>query len=200
MNISTKLFENRLNTFRKVDFLSFHYSYIRQNSPAPWRPCFSTNQHLLKESNKGSPKEHFYKIIWKSAWHFWRRRFFKFSLFFSFGCHGIQNYGWIKKKLRNFREDMDASCEVSTKLAKWLGRWSCLKEKVNARTHAQRTIRHDISSTGFQPVELKITQNKQFLLWSSSFQLYSIIILSFKGSLCLLVNSSAADLLYVGKG
>ena len=63
MNISTKLFENRLNTFEEEDFLSFHYSYIRQNSPAPWRPCFLPNQHFLKESNKGSPKEHFYKII-----------------------------------------------------------------------------------------------------------------------------------------
>ena len=98
MNISTKLFENRLNTFGEEDFLSFHYGHIRQNSPALWRPCFSTNQHFLKESNKGSPKEHFYKIIWKSAWHFQRRRFFKFSLFFSFGCHGNQNYGWIKKQ------------------------------------------------------------------------------------------------------
>ena len=63
MSISTKLFENRLNTFGEEDFLSFHYSYIRQNSPAPWQPCFSTNQHFLKESNKGAPKEHFYKII-----------------------------------------------------------------------------------------------------------------------------------------
>ena len=34
-NISTKLLENRPDTFRKEDFLSFHYSHIRQNSPAP---------------------------------------------------------------------------------------------------------------------------------------------------------------------
>ena len=52
MNISTKLFENRLNAFGEEDFLSFHYSYIRQNGSTPWRRCFSTNQHFLKESNK----------------------------------------------------------------------------------------------------------------------------------------------------
>ena len=62
------------------DFLSFHYSHIMQNSPAHWRPCFLTNQHGLKESESGSLKEHFYKIIWKSACLFRRRRFFKFSL------------------------------------------------------------------------------------------------------------------------
>ena len=34
-NISTKLFENRLDTFGWEDFLSFQESHIRQNSPAP---------------------------------------------------------------------------------------------------------------------------------------------------------------------
>ena len=50
----------------------------------------------------------------------------------------------------------------------------------------------------------EIAQNKQFHLWSSCFQLYSIIVLSFKGSFknisSLFSKSSAADLLYVGKG
>ena len=46
-NISTKLFENRLNALGEEDFESFHYGHIRQNSPALWRPCFSTNQHDL---------------------------------------------------------------------------------------------------------------------------------------------------------
>ena len=38
-----------------------------------------TNQHGLKESDRGSPKDHFYKIIWKTSLHI-RRRFFKFPL------------------------------------------------------------------------------------------------------------------------
>ena len=61
-------------------------------------------------------------------------------------------------KLKEFKRGHweDAAYEVLTKLAKWLGRISCLKEKINARTDARRTIRHDISSTGLQPVELKI--------------------------------------------
>ena len=67
-NISTKHFENWPNTFVGEDYLSFHYSHIRQNSPAPWWPCFSTNQLGLKECDRGSPKQHFYKIIWKSAY------------------------------------------------------------------------------------------------------------------------------------
>ena len=41
------------------------------------------------------------------------------------------------KKMKEFKRGHweDASYEVSTKLAKWLGRRSRLKEKVNARTH-----------------------------------------------------------------
>ena len=34
-NISTKLFENRYDSFGGEDLLSFHYSKIRQNSPVP---------------------------------------------------------------------------------------------------------------------------------------------------------------------
>ena len=39
------------------------------NSGAPWRPCFLTNPNNL---GRGSLKEHFYKIIWKSVQ--WTRR------------------------------------------------------------------------------------------------------------------------------
>ena len=50
----------------------------------------------------------------------------------------------------------------------------------------------------------EIAQNEQFLLLSPRFQLYSIVVLSFKGSFhCLsgmFSKSSAAELLYVGKG
>ena len=79
-NISTKLFENRPDTFGGEDFLSFHFSHIGQNSPTLWRPCFSTNQHGLKESDRGSPKKNFYIIIWKLAKHFRRRRSLSFHL------------------------------------------------------------------------------------------------------------------------
>ena len=82
INISTKLFENRPDTFGEEDFLNFHYSYIRQKSPAPWRPCFSTNQHFLKESNKGSPKEHFSKLFENRPDTFGFLSFLKFLLLF----------------------------------------------------------------------------------------------------------------------
>ena len=108
-NISTKLFENRADTFGGEDFLSLHYSHIRQNSPAPWRPCFSTNQHGLKESGRGSSKEHFYKIIWKSAKQFGRWRILKF---FSFRCHGNQNSAWIPKIWRNSGEVIERMLSV----------------------------------------------------------------------------------------
>ena len=55
-NISAKLFENQLTLSEGEDFLSFHYSHIRQNSPAPWQPCFSTNQHGSKESDSHQRK------------------------------------------------------------------------------------------------------------------------------------------------
>ena len=58
------------------------------------KSCFSTNQYGLKEFDRGSSKEHFYKIIWKSANQIWWRRFLKI---FSFCCHGNQNSAWIPK-------------------------------------------------------------------------------------------------------
>ena len=109
-NISTKLFENRPDTFGGEDILSFPYSHIRQNNPAPtWRACFLTNQHGLKESDRGSSKEHFYKIIWKSANQFGRRRILKF---FSFHCHGNQNSAWIPKLWRKFDEVIERMLSV----------------------------------------------------------------------------------------
>ena len=50
----------------------------------------------------------------------------------------------------------------------------------------------------------EIAKNEQFLLLSLCFQLYSIIVLSFKGSFQknsgMFSKLSAADFLYVGKG
>ena len=100
-NISTEFFENRSDTFREEDCVTFHYSHIRQNSPALWPPCCSTNQHGFKESDRGSPKENFYKQFWKSANQFWRRRFLKF---FSFRYNENQNSAWIPKNWRNSGE------------------------------------------------------------------------------------------------
>ena len=57
-------------------FLSFLYRYIGKISPAPRRPCFLTNPNGLNNLGRGSPKEHFCKIIWKSVQWFLTRRFF----------------------------------------------------------------------------------------------------------------------------
>ena len=37
---------------RSPDFFSFHFSHTRQNSPAPWRPCFSIEGHQRNISTK----------------------------------------------------------------------------------------------------------------------------------------------------
>ena len=64
----------------KKIFLSFLYRYIGKISPAPWQPCFLTNPNGWNNLCRGSPKEHFCKIIWKSVQWFLTRRFFKFSI------------------------------------------------------------------------------------------------------------------------
>ena len=62
----------------KKIFLSFLYRYIGKISPTPWWLCFLTNSNGLNNLGRGSPKEHFCKIIWKSVQWFLTRRFFKF--------------------------------------------------------------------------------------------------------------------------
>ena len=54
------------------------FRYMGKISPAPWRPCFLTNPNGLNNLGRGSPKEHFCKIILKSVQWFLTRRFFKF--------------------------------------------------------------------------------------------------------------------------
>ena len=49
-------------------------------SPTPWQPCFLTNHDSLNNLGRGSPKEHFCKIIWKSVLWFLTRKFLKFSI------------------------------------------------------------------------------------------------------------------------
>ena len=81
-NISAKLYWKWSSGFWQKDFLSFPYRYIGKISPAPWRPCFLTNPNGLNNLGRGSPKEHFCKIIWKSIQWFLTRRFFKISIRF----------------------------------------------------------------------------------------------------------------------
>ena len=61
----------------KKIFSSFLYRYIGKISPAPWWPCFLTNPNGLNNLGRGSPKEHFCKIILKSVQWFRTRRFLK---------------------------------------------------------------------------------------------------------------------------
>ena len=75
-NISAKLYGNRSSGFAQ-DFSSFLYRYIGKISPAPWWPCFLTNPNGLNNLGRGSPKEHFCKIILKSVQWFLTRRFLK---------------------------------------------------------------------------------------------------------------------------
>ena len=56
------------------------YVYKGEISPASWRPCFLTIQNGLNNLGRGSPKEHFCKIILKSVQWFLTRRVFKFSV------------------------------------------------------------------------------------------------------------------------
>ena len=66
------------------------------------------------------------------------------------------------KKLKEFRRGHweDASFEVSFKLAKWLGRRNRLKQK--QKVDVCRTIRHDISLTGWVDVKIKIKEWKNW--------------------------------------
>ena len=70
--------------FSYASFLCYGFHVVRRYtvkiSPAPWRPCFLTNPNGLNNHGRGSPKEHFCKIIWKSVQWFRTRRFLKFSI------------------------------------------------------------------------------------------------------------------------
>ena len=78
MNISTKWFKNRLDTFGKEYFLSFHYGHLRQNSPALSRPCFLTNHHGLKESDRGHQRNISTKLFSRFSNYFVEEDFLSF--------------------------------------------------------------------------------------------------------------------------
>ena len=58
---------------KKIFKVFYIDTYIGKISPAPWRPCFLTNPKGLNNLGRGSPKEHFCKIIWKSVQWFGTR-------------------------------------------------------------------------------------------------------------------------------
>ena len=61
--ISSKLFENRPDTFGKKIFKVSTITIKCKNALYPGGHVFFTNQHGLKGSESGSPKVHFYKNI-----------------------------------------------------------------------------------------------------------------------------------------
>ena len=75
-----KIIWKSVQWFLTRNFLSFLYRYVGKISPAPWRPCFLMNPNGLNNLGRGSPKEHFCKIILKSVQWFLTRRFLKFSI------------------------------------------------------------------------------------------------------------------------
>ena len=76
-NIPAKLYRNLSISFWQEDFLSFLYRYIGKIRPAPWQPCFSTNQDYLNNLGRGSPRKHFCQVIMKSVQWFLTRKIFK---------------------------------------------------------------------------------------------------------------------------
>ena len=61
--------------------LKFSIQIYRENKPRPWRPCFLTIHNYLNNLGRGSPSNHFCKVILKSIHWFLKRRFFKFVLY-----------------------------------------------------------------------------------------------------------------------
>ena len=100
---------------------------------AAWLPCFSTNQYGLNNFYRGSPKEHFYQIIFESDRQIRRRRFLKFGHFVPFLMPQQPKFSMEFKSLNNFERGQpeEQSCDVSRKLSLEFGRSWCLKLKVN---------------------------------------------------------------------
>ena len=80
-NVFAKLYWNRSSGFGQEDFKSFLYKLYRENKPCPLAAMFLTNPNVLNNLGRGSPKEHFCKIILKLVQWFRTRRFFKSFLY-----------------------------------------------------------------------------------------------------------------------
>ena len=104
-NISAKLYRNRFSGFWQEDFESFLCRYIGKISPAPWRPCFLTNPNVLNNLGRGSPKEHFCKIILKLVQWFLTSRFFKFLVKKSIFSSCDLDMQWTRTIWTTLKED-----------------------------------------------------------------------------------------------
>ena len=155
-----KLFSNRASGFWQEDFWSLLYSHIGKMSPAPWQPCFVTDQNYLKEFGRGSPKEHLCQIISKSGQWFLTRRFLKFALKLTLFGPLWPLCAMDRNRLNNFERGSPKGhpCEVSSNLSQWFRRRCRLKEKFTDDGRRQ-TPHHDISTLGtLCPVVLKTWQ------------------------------------------
>ena len=118
-NISTKLFENWPDTFGGEDFLSFHFSHIRQNSPAPpgghvfW-PINMDWRNLI-EGHQRNISTNYFKIcqtVWEKK---------NFEVFF-ISLPWKPEFCMDPKNLKEFwwGHWEDALCRVSSQLTHWL--------------------------------------------------------------------------------
>ena len=131
--------------------------------PAPWRPCFSTDQDNLNNLDRGSHKEHLFQIIFKLDRRFLRRRFSKFALKLAHFSPLWPLCAMDRNRLNNFERGSpnEHSCEVSSNLSLWFRRRCRLKKKFtpDVRTPRRtdgRTPDRDISTTGTMcPLVLK---------------------------------------------
>ena len=161
-NISAKWYWNGTSGFWQEDFLSFLYRYIGKISPAPWRPCFLMNPNGLNNLGRGSPKEHFCKMILKSVQWFLTRRFFFMVLvkkcIFSSCDLDMQRTKIIWTTLK---EDQPRIIPVKFGQIpiKWFRRRCCLKNvngQTDGRGRRRRTVGdHNSSPWAFGSGELK---------------------------------------------
>ena len=77
VSISAVSFSKLTFGFREEDVYLFLYMYIKENGPAPCKPCFSMDQIRLSYFCRRSPCGHFRQIILNSGELFQNRTFFK---------------------------------------------------------------------------------------------------------------------------
>ena len=106
MNILTTLFENQQDNFDGED-LSFPNCQISQNG-LPWRPCFTTNQHGLNQSDRCS-KETFRQMHLKIGLQVREENNLKECLM-------------VPKEMEGIGVKMSRGCEISSRVTQWFMR------------------------------------------------------------------------------
>ena len=99
-------------------FLSLYMLYMLFPPTVARRPCFLSDHFFFKESKRGLPKEHSYKIIIKSIEALWRR-FFSFTICYIVKispAHGGHVFSRIFFFSRNLKEVYQKN--IHTKLQK----------------------------------------------------------------------------------